>query len=739
MIQYEPWSNRTLAELTKDMHKGAFSCLDLELSGECPYNCVYCETPYRNKKSRLDIDKVCLLLETKKIKWIYICGIGEPAYAGNETALLKILESCRRNGAKCSIFTNLSNLSDEIISYIKEGVLFCLFKFDSQDRQVIDGLYRLSDIEQHLSNLQRLVKLVRCEKGETNLAASIVPTSRNVAEIPSLVKWCVERNIFPLVAQLEYAGAAKYVYEQLLLDDEELRELKAEIEKVLGEKYRVPFCPALISGICITCDNEIVIDRRTGLSCHSFWLEDPQREIVYSDFSALLTMENITNTIVKARCARYKEFLEHRDEYKSDVFGGCGGNKSDVFDFYTKSMVKGFTTHTANHNLKINRFVYLDNNATTRMSDVVREVMLPYFSLRYANPNSNSQLGRDVRLSIDRARQQVAESLGCEAKHIFFTGSGSEGNSWAIKNCVENEIRGNRKTILSTAIEHDSILNYLKDLQEKGYHIFEIPVSDMGCVDIDALLRNPPPWEDVCFASIMYVNNETGVINDIKRLAGLLREQGVPFHCDAVQAYGKLRLNMEALGADYLTVSGHKIHAPKGIGAMYVREPDRLRPIIFGHQEEGKRGGTENVAFIAALGAAAELAYPKADGAFEKRTAAIRTLRNRLEKRVKEYIRGVTINGAGAERISNTSNMGFTGIDAVKLTLLLESRGIYVSNGSACNASSPKYSHVLKAMRSPTYENGAIRVSLSDETEERDIDYFVDNLVEAIRKLEEGE
>ena len=317
-----------------------------------------------------------------------------------------------------------------------------------------------------MDNIQKIVGLVRCDGNVTNLAASIVPTKRNVKEVPALVKWCKERMIFPLVAQLEYAGAAKSVYDQLSLDDKELCELKKEIEKILGEEYRVPFCPALISGICITCNNEIVIDQRTGLSCHSFWLEDPQREVVCSNFSELLTLADITKKIIGARLNRYEDFKKNWMLYTKDVFGGCGGNKEDVFSFYLETMAYAFASRSKNSNLQINRYVYLDNNATTKVSDPVRDAMLPFFKLQYANPNSNSQLGRSVRRSIDEARQHIADTLGCEAEKILFTSSGSEGNSWAIKNCVENDDRKHCNTIISTAIEHDSVLNYMASLKE---------------------------------------------------------------------------------------------------------------------------------------------------------------------------------------------------------------------------------------------------------------------------------
>ena len=215
MIQYKPWGDDVVKELMSEAGKGVFSCLDIELSGECPYNCVYCETPYRDRKAKIDIDKICALLDTKQFKWLYICGIGEPTYSENGKKLLKILESCKKNDVKCSIFTNLSNLSQEFIEYIELGILFCLFKFDSQSPKVLNQIYNPLDLSQHLTNINKLTHLVQYDGKYTNIAASIVPTKANIAEIPNLVSWCLDHNIYPLVAQLEYAGAAKNVFENL--------------------------------------------------------------------------------------------------------------------------------------------------------------------------------------------------------------------------------------------------------------------------------------------------------------------------------------------------------------------------------------------------------------------------------------------------------------------------------------------------------------------------------------------
>lgn len=739
MIQYKPWSDEITKSLTDEAYKGVFSCLDIELGGECPYNCVYCETPYRDKKAKIDIDKICALLDTKQFKWVFICGIGEPTYRTNGKQLLQILKSCEKNDVQCSIFTNLSDLSDLFVEYIKKGILYCLFKFDSRLCRVISELYHLDNLEKYLQNIEKLKQLVQCDGKTTNIAASIVPTKKNLSEIPGLVQWCVDHQIFPLVAQLEYAGLAKEVFEELSLSDDSLCELKIKINELLGEEYHVPFCPSVLAGFCITYDNEIVIDHRTGLSCHSFWLEDPVRDVVCRSISELISVDEITWKVIKARTERYEAFLKNKEQYRCDIFGGCGGNKKDIFDFYIKVMNKAFYSHPLNrNNLKINRFVYLDNNATTKISQLVLDEMEPFLKQSFANPNSNTQLGRNCRAAIERARTTIAQTIVSEPKEIFFTSGGSESNSWAIRCCLANKANRNRRTILSTTIEHESVLDYLDMLKAEGYKIVNIPVTTSGEVDIEALLLSPPKWEDISFATVMLVNNETGVINDIKRLANILHGYNIPIHCDAVQAFGKMRIDVGDLSVDYLSLSGHKIHAPKGVGALYVNKAAYLCPMIFGRQEGAVRGGTENTAYIVALGKAAEIAYSENDTSFEERCERIRRYRDFIEATLENNNLGVIINGKSAARVSNTSNIGFRGIDAIKLSLLLESRGIYISNGAACNTVNPQQSHVLKAMQSPTYETGAIRISLSENTEKRDIEYFLDNLIESI-KLIKGE
>ena len=743
MIQYKPWSNEIVNEMIHDVCDGVFSCLDIGVSGKCSYNCMYCETPYRDKVSSLNLDKVCAFLDTKQFKWVYFCGIGEPTYECNEQQLLRVLESCEKNNTKCSIFTNLSNLSEKLIEYIKNGTLYCIFKFDSQSKDIVRKLYNPSntDLDTHLKNIKIIDSFVIADEITTNIAASIVPTKYNIDEIPELVQWCVDRNIFPLVAQLEYAGAAKNVYEELSLDDEILYQLKQKIEAILGEEYKVPFCPAVFSGLHITCDNKITIDSRTGLSCHSFWLTDPLPYVVCNNIDELLTIEDITSRMLDKRTEFYENFIKHRNQYEYYIFGGCGGNKKEIFELYEKAMEKNFESHPSNENyLKINRFTYLDNNATTRISDSVNKAMIPYLSSldsNFANPNSKTTIGHAARNAINNAREQIANTLKANSNEIYFTSSGSESNSWAIKCCLKQNTDMNKRIILSTEIEHESVLDYLKILADKEYEIVNIPLTTNGAIDIISFQKNFTQWDKVAFATIMLVNNETGVINDIKSLASIIQKYKIPFHCDAVQALGKIRVNVYDLGVNYLSLSGHKIHAPKGVGALFVKQNSYLSPLVYGSQESGKRGGTENVAFIVALGQAIEDVYSDNNTTFEERINHMSEYRDKIENSLLDKGYTVYINGKGENRVANTINVGFEGVDALALSFRLESRGIYVSNGAACNSQNPIHSHVLRAMHSPAYEKGAIRISLSEYTETIDVDYFIANLHESIKRLKE--
>lgn len=337
MIEYAPWSKAVVNRAANLAAEGRLMALDIELSGKCSFNCLYCETPFRDRESRVDFDKVCAFLNSKKIEWVYICGIGEPTYDSNEEHLLRILECCKRNDIKCSIFTNLSNLSEKLIEYIKQKILYVTFKFDSRLEDVLNAVYNPKDAKPHIGNINKICELVGCENNVTNVAASIVPTKYNVKEVPKLVEWCIERNIYPFVGQLERSGSAVSAYDKLYLADEKLKKLKKHIETSLGEEYTVPFCPAVIFSIHISNEGKITIDKRTGLSCHWFWLDEPVVEEVCG-LDEINSLEEAADRVLKTRKKLFDAFVKNHAKYKNDILGGCGGNKKEIFELYVKIM-----------------------------------------------------------------------------------------------------------------------------------------------------------------------------------------------------------------------------------------------------------------------------------------------------------------------------------------------------------------------------------------------------------------
>jgi len=398
---------------------------------------------------------------------------------------------------------------------------------------------------------------------------------------------------------------------------------------------------------------------------------------------------------------------------------------------------------TINNMLKFSRFTYLDNNATTRVSDTVFDAMRDYLGIQLGNPSSNTSIGRRAKNAIEVARKQVANSIGATDKQIYFTSCGSESNSWAITSCIQSQLNSLKKTIITSPVEHDSVREHLNHLSTLGYNVHQLPVMKNGEVDFSDLQNIDV--NDVLFASIMLVNNELGTINNLDCLKQFRDSvpagtEKFPIHCDAIQALGKIKISVSDLDVDYLSISGHKIHAPKGVGALYAKSGQALTPMIWGHQENNLRGGTENVAFIVGFGQAVADAYGKGkDGSsFDDRIKAIQTMRDYIEKEISSSIDITVINGFSQNRVSNTTNLGFRGLDAIKLSLLLEQRGIFVSNGAACNIINPKQSHVLAAIQSETYNDGAIRISLSCRNTQLDCEYFVINLKNIISKIKGG-
>lgn len=356
--------------------------------------------------------------------------------------------------------------------------------------------------------------------------------------------------------------------------------------------------------------------------------------------------------------------------------------------------------------------IYLDNNATTALDPAALEAMLPFLQASYGNPSSGYAFSRSVRKAVNQAREQVAALLGSDTDEIVFTSGGTEGDNAALFSATE--AYPERKHLVTVAAEHDAVLNYCRWLVEaRGYEVTRLCVQRDGRLDLQALAAAIRPNE-TAVVSVMWANNETGVISPIAEAAQLAADRGVLFHTDAVQAVGKIPLNVHRHDVHSLALSGHKLHAPKGVGALYVNKRVRFRPwMLGGGQEQGRRSGTENVAGIVALGAASEAARHH----LEKHGTVhdpIRMLRDEFEQELQRRVSGVTINGHLHHRTPNTSNVRISGADAQGILILLDQRGICCSAGSACNTGALHPSHVLAAMGLPPEEaRECLRISFS--------------------------
>lgn len=373
--------------------------------------------------------------------------------------------------------------------------------------------------------------------------------------------------------------------------------------------------------------------------------------------------------------------------------------------------------------------LYFDNNATTQVAQEVIDSMLPYFRDYYGNPSSMHSFGGQIYRRIEEAREQVALLIGADPNEIIFTSCGTESNNTAIMSAIETNPA--KKHIITTKVEHPAVLNFCKHLSRKGYRVTYLPVDSKGRLEIEAFLRAID--DDLAVVSIMYANNETGVIFPIEKIGQMLKERKVVFHTDAVQIIGKLPVNVKDLPVDMLTLSGHKIHAPKGIGALYVRKGTRFYPyIIGGHQEKGRRAGTENVAFIIGLGKACEIAAK----CMQKEVDFVKQLRDKLENGLLNNCPDVSINGDRENRLPNTSNISFEFVEGEAILLRLDEYGICASSGSACTSGSLEPSHVLRAMGvRNTAIHGSVRFSLSRYNEEKEVDKVIEVMPGIIKDL----
>jgi cysteine desulfurase len=381
----------------------------------------------------------------------------------------------------------------------------------------------------------------------------------------------------------------------------------------------------------------------------------------------------------------------------------------------------------------MNRSVYLDNNATTAVAPEVTEAMLPFFTERWGNPSSMHTFGGGVKKYIDEAREQVAALIGAEhPNEIIFTSCGSESDNMAIRGAVD--AMGGHPHLITTRVEHAAVLGPCHFLEDKGFRVSTLDVDEGGHLDLEqvrALARTGKKT----MASIMWANNETGVLFPVPEVGAIIREGGGVFHTDAVQMIGKLPVAMKDLPVDLLSISGHKLHAPKGVGALYVRRGTKITPhIMGGHQERGRRAGTENVPYIVGLGRACELARQR----MEQDAGQERRLRDRLEEGILAACRGAHVNGDTALRLPNTANISFEYVEGEAILLMLDDVGICASTGSACASGSLEPSHVLRAMDVPrSMLHGSIRFSLSRYNTDEDIDYVLEQMPRIIDRLRE--
>jgi len=375
--------------------------------------------------------------------------------------------------------------------------------------------------------------------------------------------------------------------------------------------------------------------------------------------------------------------------------------------------------------------IYVDNNATTAIDPEVFEAMKPFLTEFYGNPSSIHHFGGNVAAYIKKGREQLAEFLRAEPEEIIFTSCGTESDNSAVLSTLNTY--PTRKKVVTSKVEHPAILNLGKYLREKGYIVSEIPVDKFGKIDMTALEEMVDA--DTAVVSIMWANNETGNIYPVEKIAQITKSKGALFHTDAVQAVGKIPINLKNSAIDMLSLSGHKLHAPKGVGALFVRKGVGFKPfMIGGHQESGRRAGTENVAGIVALGKASELAGKYMN--YENKE--VKELRDYLESRILKRIPKTVINGDVANRVPNTTNIAFEFIEGESILLLLDEAGIAASSGSACTTGSLEPSHVLRAMDVPyTSAHGSIRFSLSRYNTKAEMDRIIETLVPAIKKLRE--
>jgi cysteine desulfurase len=371
---------------------------------------------------------------------------------------------------------------------------------------------------------------------------------------------------------------------------------------------------------------------------------------------------------------------------------------------------------------------YFDNNATTRVAPEVVDAMIPFLRELWGNPSSAYAFGAQVHKHVESAREKVAALIHADPKEVTFTSCGTESNNSAIHSAL---VTTGKRHVVTTKVEHSANINFGEHLEKMGFEVTYLPVESDGSLDLHLLERSIRP--DTAIVSVMYANNETGVLFPIEEVAAICRSKGALCHTDAVQVPGKLKIDVKQLGVDFLSLSAHKLHAPKGIGMLYVKRRTKYQPyVIGGHQERGKRGGTENVANIVGFGRAAELAV----ASLHDENTRVRALRDRLESHILKHIPNTVRNGAKEPRLPNTANVAFDFVEAEAILLLLDGLGICASSGSACTTGSLDPSHVLTAMGvNPMRARGSVRFSLGIYNTDEEVDYLIKHLPPIIQKL----
>lgn len=381
----------------------------------------------------------------------------------------------------------------------------------------------------------------------------------------------------------------------------------------------------------------------------------------------------------------------------------------------------------------MDKTVYFDNNATTRVAPEVRDVMLPFLDNLYGNPSSMHAFGGRVAKYVDRAREEVARFINCSPEEIIFTSCATESDNAAIRGTAD--WFGRDLKVITTAVEHPAVLQPVRRLKAQGHETVELPVNGIGQIDLEQLRAELASAKGPKLVSAMWANNETGTVFPIAKIAEICKEYGAVLHTDAVQAAGKAKIDVQAVPVDMLSISGHKFHAPKGIGFMFVRKGTKLKPFMLGgHQESGRRAGTENVPYIVGLAKACELARLGIADEEKKLTA----LRDRLEAGIVAKCPNVRVNGDRENRLPNTLNVSFEYIEGEAIAYHLSDLGICISTGSACASGSLDPSHVIRAMGVPfTAVHGSVRFSLSRYSTDEEVDYVLEKLPPVIANLRE--